>query len=229
LFFTNRQQFKQNAKHDFESLFASHDRLRPDQLTSCLQSREDKTVVATALQMPCFDIYQDQELTTHLLSNTLDSDQSLYLASGYFNLPAAYQSAILSSKNKINILCGSPESNGFYGSKGISSQIPHVYSYLALKFYQKAKTAVQMYEYFRTAWTWHSKGIWITGSPTIMTSIGSSNMNYRSVHRDLEAQLYIFTSNEHLSKQILHVIAPNLESRRSIKALLLGWSINPQE
>jgi CDP-diacylglycerol--glycerol-3-phosphate 3-phosphatidyltransferase len=65
---------------------------------------------------------------------------------------------------------------------------------------------INIYEYVRSGWTFHAKGIWMSyphkpNSPSI-TIIGSANLGERSSERDLEAQLMIVTSNAQLKKKL---------------------------
>ena len=52
----------------------------------------------------------------------------------------------------------------------------------------------------------HAKGVWCVqdGLPSL-TIIGSSNFGHRSVHRDLEFQLAIFSKNKPLQQLLLKV------------------------
>jgi CDP-diacylglycerol--glycerol-3-phosphate 3-phosphatidyltransferase len=51
----------------------------------------------------------------------------------------------------------------------------------------------------------HGKGLWYypknKKSPN-MTIVGSSNFGYRSVYRDIEAQLVIYSDNQQLQEQL---------------------------
>jgi CDP-diacylglycerol---glycerol-3-phosphate 3-phosphatidyltransferase len=81
--------------------------------------------VSVALQIPCFGITQDQQITTRLLKMSLNADY--HVAAGYLNLPDIYKPLIKHSVSPFMILTGSPEANGFFTSKGISRYIPHAY------------------------------------------------------------------------------------------------------
>ncbi|KAI8923279.1 hypothetical protein BC831DRAFT_471810 [Entophlyctis helioformis] len=61
-------------------------------------------------------------------------------------------------------------------------------------------------EYTRAGWTWHAKGLWLhetaaeNGADTrvsapYLTAIGSSNFNQRSLYRDVEAQVYVYSTH----------------------------------
>lgn len=67
------------------------------------------TVVCPMIQMGFCDIKQDETVTRKLLSS-LSNEDTLYLASGYFNLPPSYSEAILQAAGReCNILAASPE------------------------------------------------------------------------------------------------------------------------
>lgn len=60
-------------------------------------------------------------------------------------------------------------------------------------------------EYEKPGWTYHAKGLWyyLPGSDLPnLTLIGSSNFGERSVNRDLETQICLFTTNESLRKRL---------------------------
>ena len=77
----------------------------------------------------------------------------------------------------IELLTAAPESNGFYGSKGMSGLVPTAYSLLEYgtwlrltrQWYQtprqernawKQSNDKQLREYSRPGWEFHAKGIW---------------------------------------------------------------------
>ena len=66
------------------------------------------TFVYPLIQMGPYDIHQDEEVTIRLLSMSNEQDR-LYLASGYFNLPHQYSSAIMKSKGRCSVLAASPQ------------------------------------------------------------------------------------------------------------------------
>ncbi|XP_072044367.1 CDP-diacylglycerol--glycerol-3-phosphate 3-phosphatidyltransferase, mitochondrial-like [Amphiura filiformis] len=167
------------------------------------------TWIFPLVQMGPLGVTVDEEVTSGIL-NTADSDMECYLASGYFNLTRTYMDIVLRSKAKFNMLMASPQVNGFYGAKGISGFIPDSYTYIAKKFCEQRDSRgqqdrIQMYEYYKDNWTFHAKGLWIYQSGKklpFLTLMGSPNFGHRSVHRDLEAQLAIITTNGNLQKQL---------------------------
>ncbi|KAJ3260793.1 Tubulin polyglutamylase complex subunit 1 [Boothiomyces macroporosus] len=154
------------------------------------------TIISPALQIYDIGITQDENAMIELLQlSGVDFD----IAAGYLNLPNIYETILLNSKNRFNITTSAPEQNGFFNSRGISQYIPHAYSYLQYQFMRKFKdNNIKVFEYSRTGWTWHAKGLWASGKDEYMAVIGSSNLNYRSLRRDVEAQLYITTKDSKL-------------------------------
>lgn len=73
-----------------------------------MESEECDTIVYPLIQMGEYGIRQDEVVTQHLLAN-VDVDERLYLASGYFNLPDIYKTALLKSKGIITVLASSPQ------------------------------------------------------------------------------------------------------------------------
>ncbi|XP_022256654.1 CDP-diacylglycerol--glycerol-3-phosphate 3-phosphatidyltransferase, mitochondrial-like isoform X2 [Limulus polyphemus] len=181
------------------------------------------TVVYPLLQMYPLGVSQDEHVTEHLLV-TVPSGSIIKLASGYFNLTEKYEEIILqSSPAEFDLLVASPKVNGFYGAKGISGAIPDAYTHIAKKFYERVcdehqERRIRLHEYDQENWTFHVKGLWVyypgETLPSV-TLIGSPNFGYRSVYRDLEAQVAIITSNENLRKQ-LHEEQQNLYERTSL-------------
>ena len=97
---------------------------------------------------------------------------------------------------------------------------------------------VKIFEYRRPEWTWHAKGIWMQSpdQQQLLTCIGSSNLNDRSLKRDLEAQLYIITREPKLTESIrrelrdlshhsFHVSRQQLGDRKVPKLLKVATKI----
>ncbi|GAB1598081.1 CDP-diacylglycerol--glycerol-3-phosphate 3-phosphatidyltransferase, mitochondrial-like isoform X2 [Argonauta hians] len=168
------------------------------------------TFVYPLLQMGPLGIFDDEEITKHLLRSASQEDEIL-MASGYFNLTDHYLKLMLEKcPSRFKILMASPEANGFYGASGAAGAIPYLYIQVARQFHQKLcaykqQKRVQLYEYYRNKWTFHVKGLWYYISKDhlpSLTLIGSSNFGYRSVYRDLECQLAIITQNDNLRQQL---------------------------
>ncbi|XP_034830265.1 CDP-diacylglycerol--glycerol-3-phosphate 3-phosphatidyltransferase, mitochondrial [Maniola hyperantus] len=178
-------------------------------------SKLDKTVendtwVFPLLQMGEFNIMQDEQATSRILS-CVPRGSYLRLATGYFNLTENYAKILLKDcKASISLLMAHPNANGFMGAAGPAGGIPHAYSLIAQQFWQKVvdcnqSSRVQMLEYERKGWTFHAKGLWYypPGSGVPWASVvGSANLGERSVRRDLEAQAAIFTSSLDLQNRL---------------------------
>ncbi|EGF78317.1 hypothetical protein BATDEDRAFT_90813 [Batrachochytrium dendrobatidis JAM81] len=163
------------------------------------------TFAAPALQLGCVGIRYDQKAMLCALSLAREApDYHISIASGYLNFPSVYRDVLYQSKSDIEVLCSSPQANGFFNSRGISKFVPAAYSYLEWLFGQEFSkrnkwALVRIFEFYRADWTWHAKGLWMyqhadPQSPYV-TTIGSSNMNQRSLELDMEAQVYLFTRN----------------------------------
>ncbi|KAG6552434.1 hypothetical protein Mapa_005995 [Marchantia paleacea] len=187
------------------------------------ENEEDwDTYCFPTIQMGPLGIRQDEDCTVALLRG-LPSGTLLQLASPYFNLTPDYEDVLLevAEQNIVEILTASPKANGFYGSAGVSGLIPRAYSLLEQNLYERSrhrdvalqgkdtydlKNGLSIYEYERSGWTFHAKGLWCTlpgdvHGPSV-TLVGSSNFGYRSRDRDLEAQVFVMTRNPRLRGQL---------------------------
>lgn len=171
---------------------------------------EIDTWIYPLLQMHPLRIRQDENITQLILMKATPNS-TIKLASGYFNLTDQYMDIIIQgSLANYDILMASPQVNGFYGASGVAGSIPSAYTYIAKKFYerlqlQKEETRVKLMEYYKDKWTFHVKGLWyyLPGEKLPSLSlIGSPNFGYRSVYRDLEAQVAIVTHNIKLQEEL---------------------------
>ncbi|CAI2322340.1 unnamed protein product [Caenorhabditis sp. 36 PRJEB53466] len=163
---------------------------------------DSNTWIFPILQMGLLGINQEFNLLQRIFSSK-DSTIKMTMASGYFNFIEDYEDLIFDEGNyEMNILTASPFANGFYKSKGFSKYIPPLYSNICKQFLERQsrsdRSSVKLHEYFRDGWTFHAKGLWMEQGNQMTTFVGSSNYGYRSVHRDLEAQVVVVTSEEEL-------------------------------
>ncbi|KAM9831203.1 CDP-diacylglycerol--glycerol-3-phosphate 3-phosphatidyltransferase, mitochondrial [Neosynchiropus ocellatus] len=208
-----RQDFATAArKRIMEVVNSAHVR---QQLVSLSEDSDDEglsesdTWVFPLVQMKPLGIQVDEQVTKRLLTEA-QPDSTVFLTSGYFNLTRAYMRLVLGAGANYRILTASPEVNGFYGAKGVAGAIPAAYIHIARQFYNQVcrlgqEKRVHLHEYHRPLWTFHAKGLWyyLGGQARpCLTLIGSPNFGYRSVHRDLEAQVAIVTENEELQSQL---------------------------
>lgn len=114
--------------------------------------------------------------------------------------------------------------NAFYNSNGFSKHIPTLYSSLNLRSLNSFnKGLFFLREFYKERHSFHSKGIWVffkqqnpdltagkqpyCDNFDLLTVIGSSNYNERSIKRDLEMSFALFvpkTANK-LQKSLLAV------------------------
>ena len=143
------------------------------------------------------------------------------------------------------LVAASPEANGFYGSKGLSGRIPAAYTFLEKLFWNRVVekqlhtpvhsyvdvsdpmsegplAPVELREWGKYGWTYHEKGLWITGpspeqpalAPSI-TLIGSSNYGARSEKFDVECSLLITTQSPQLQDTLAKEVQEMRESART--------------
>nr|CAG4637142.1 EOG090X08SX [Ceriodaphnia reticulata] len=216
---SNRLEFTAEAKRRIGDLFEKQ--LKSTTATSLFQwpnPESHDTWIFPFVQMGQLSIYMDNLLTRQILEK-VPQNAELCLATGYFNLTQDYMNSLLeASQPNIHILMAHPLANGFFGARGFAGGIPSAYTLLAYQFYQRvlerAQAArIRLWEYQRQNWTFHAKGLWISfnrGDPRpCFTLVGSPNFGYRSVYRDLEAQLAVVTINSSLRDQ-LHQERKNL-------------------
>ncbi|XP_029954372.1 CDP-diacylglycerol--glycerol-3-phosphate 3-phosphatidyltransferase, mitochondrial [Salarias fasciatus] len=211
----NRQDFSAAARDRImEVVNTAHIRQRlanrtEDSEDEGLSEGEEDTWVFPLVQMKPLGIRVDEQVTQRLLTDA-GPDSTVFLTSGYFNLTRAYMRLVLGAGASYRILTASPEVNGFFGAKGVAGAIPAAYIHIARQFYSQVcrlgqQERVHLHEYHRSQWTFHAKGLWyyLQGQDRpCLTLIGSPNFGYRSVHRDLEAQIAIVTENEDLQNQL---------------------------
>lgn len=170
--------------------------------------QNEPTFVIPLLQMKSFAIDDDQLFTSNLLSNTTDVTE-LRVASGYFNLTNHYIDVLAKRKttSTCDVLMASEQVNSFFGSRGLIGYIPSVYTQVGREFFRTLKahqSNIKLWSFYRPNWTFHAKGLWLRFADKYMlTTIGSPNFGYRSVNRDLEAQLIIVTRDEQLKSKLV--------------------------
>ncbi|XP_061412676.1 CDP-diacylglycerol--glycerol-3-phosphate 3-phosphatidyltransferase, mitochondrial [Lethenteron reissneri] len=103
----------------------------------------------------------DEKCTLRLLSSRPHGSR-LTLATGYLNVPDSLSARLLGSRGDVSVLAASPEANGFYGASGVLGAVPHAYSLIARRFFERLHCGVAeaaMFEYKRPGWTFHAKAM----------------------------------------------------------------------
>ncbi|GMR59353.1 hypothetical protein PMAYCL1PPCAC_29548 [Pristionchus mayeri] len=170
------------------------------------ESIDGDTKVFPLIQMGMIGIDQEYQFLRKLFS-TKEPSLDMTLASGYFNATEEYENLMLNEGDyNLKILIASPDANGFAGASGLSRYIPSMYSSIAAAFLaaieKHNRKNVELVEWSRKGWSFHAKGLWCDRGNRIDTVIGSSNYGYRSLHRDLEAQIVVSTTNQNLMKRL---------------------------
>ena len=195
---------KENAKLS-SYLGPAINKLISNAMTESNEFKND-TIIFPTLQLYQHGITHDLTATLDLLTNTQLAD-TLYISSGYFNMPQLFTDTILTSKARYRILAASERANGFYAANGISRHIPTMYmqhSNLFLEQISSCNDRIKYYESMRENWSFHAKGVWYYNDDAdlpCLTLIGSPNYGYRSVWRDTELQFFIQTANLSLQRK----------------------------
>lgn len=217
----NKKTIQLRLKNQIEQLnkdyLMNENKLNKDQIHNRTMLNDEKsnndTIIYPLIQMKKFNINTDKTFTKYIFNN-LTNTSKLYLASGYFNLTKEYQQTIFRTVSKIpncsiELIMASEQVNSFYKAKGPIQHIPSVYTQLSKNFLynlnSKMLNNVKLLSYFRPSWTFHAKGLWLQESTSdyFLSLIGSPNFGYRSVYKDLELQLAIFTKDDNLIVQFL--------------------------
>lgn len=227
--YASKELFIQDMRKSINAFVARWQEQQTNRLISFDNSSDDTkdTWIFPLVQMGEFGVTQDEQVTKKFLA-TVPEGSIIRLATGYFNLTNEYAKTLLDyCKANISLLMAHPNANGFLGAAGPAGGIPHAYSLIARKFWQKVLDSkqmnrVEMLEYERPGWTFHAKGLWYyppgCGVPWA-TIVGSANLGERSVRRDLEAQAAIFTVSPelqlklHEESQLLHKYASECSSQ----------------
>lgn len=223
------------------------------------------TLVAPLLQMGQLSVTQETDMIPILIDylaamcakpGNERAFSTVDLTSGYFTLSGTYKSLVLSDRVHaagafpehapavFRLVAASPESNGFYGSKGLSGRIPGAYTFLEQRFWENVEqrglqkaiepphtdptdpvmdgpvASVELREWSKYGWTYHNKGIWITPPAQdasfrpTTTLIGSSNYGARSEKLDLECSLLISTTSPHLQSVLADEVLDMRECAR---------------
>ncbi|CRK91812.1 CLUMA_CG005437, isoform A [Clunio marinus] len=199
---SDQQKFATEAKARISSFFKeTFEKQRHE-----LDNISNDTWIFPTLEMGQLGIHHDSVVMEKIL-NVSEKGSTINMASGYFNLTEKLKDFIVKKCHAdFNIIMAHPNANGFKGSSWPSSGIPDAYTLIAKKFFNLIKeneqeNRISLFEYERSFWTYHAKGIWyypVDSSLPCMTVVGSSNYGERSLNRDLESQICLVTTNKEL-------------------------------
>ncbi|CAI7166401.1 CRE_collapsed_G0005460.mRNA.1.CDS.1 [Saccharomyces cerevisiae] len=228
-YFTNRQDryYLFKSRNFSNYYFKLHQLIILNKASQLLPTGQFSTIVYPISQFtPLFPKYNDKstEKSTilSLLSNITNNAISWTFTAGYFNILPDIKAKLLATPvTEANVITASPFANGFYQSKGVSSNLPGAYLYLSKKFLQDVSKynqdhAITLREWQRgvvnkpNGWSYHAKGIWLSTRDKsdsdnwkpFITVIGSSNYTRRAYSLDLESNALIITRDEELRKKM---------------------------
>ena len=164
-------------------------------------------------------VRHDEALTLAFLQMLRQETGTLGITSAYLNLSSSFEKALAKLPRNVDltVLTSSMESNGFYGSHGMSGNIPLAYSLLEQRLWSKICNPITannkeltnrvLREYHREGHEFHAKGIFwqpVHSTDPMVVTIGSSNFGVRSMTRDLECQAFIVTRNIKLKEMFFN-------------------------
>ncbi|CCH60975.1 hypothetical protein TBLA_0D04790 [Henningerozyma blattae CBS 6284] len=192
-----------------------------------LNENEYPTVVYPVSQFtPLFKKNQDYSTEKPSILKMLEGIEKLpkikwSFTAGYFNMHPDIKTKLLTVPAKHGcIITASPQANGFYKSKGVSSMLPDAYLLLSKKFLKDChkygmNDKIQLKEWKKgivnepNGWSYHAKGIWLSpdandneGDFPFITTIGSSNYTKRAYSLDLETDAIVMTSDPILREKM---------------------------
>ncbi|ETV99507.1 hypothetical protein H310_08181 [Aphanomyces invadans] len=154
------------------------------------------------IQFSPLEILHDEDTLSHVL-HRLPSASRIGIASGYLNFPPFLMRLLAERAFHLDVVTAAPSANGFFNGNGIKGALPMAYSLIEGEFYHRfADSPLTLREYNRDAWTFHAKGMWIQHDDEALTVVGSSNFGQRSYGRDLESQVFLYSTNSTLRSQL---------------------------
>ncbi len=154
---------------------------------------------------------EPDQVTIELLNQASNAANSSHITvcSPYLNLSADIVKSLRCFPN-LSIITAAASANAFHNSEGVSRFIPAAYECMQSELMNQLPHA-NFFNYVRSGWTFHPKGIWIErrGVP-IETIIGSSNFGVRSRVRDLEISFRINCEKNRIVGQQLQAELGNI-------------------
>lgn len=121
---------------------------------------------------------------------------TLYLSTGYLNLPSEYLN-LFKDKN-IRIYCPPSEYNLSFNIIG------KFIEYLYLYIYYRTKNILgnKIFIFYKKGFKFHKKGLWIFKGEIAIHLLGSSNFNMRSFKRDFELNYILITKDKQIKNKL---------------------------
>lgn len=163
-------------------------------------------------------------LSLYLNCSSSLKPEKIVILSPYFNpWPIFAKQSIFMGKSPVNLLTCSESSNAFFKTSGFSKLVPRLYSSLLDVFIKKmernSSSNFKVFQFAKPNSTFHGKGIEFIFKHSVTRLFGSSNFGtlslsgrcsltlegWRSVHRDIENGVWIFTRSEKIAKMFNRV------------------------
>ncbi|KAF0698748.1 Aste57867_10653 [Aphanomyces stellatus] len=160
------------------------------------------TMAIPTIQFSPLEILHDEDTLTHVL-HRLPAASHMNIASGYLNFPPFLTSLLAERQFNLDVLTAAPSANGFFTANDVKGALPMAYSLIESEFFDHFPAhQLRLREYNRDAWTFHAKGMWIQHEDEALTVVGSSNFGQRSYGRDLESQVFLYTTDTTLQANL---------------------------
>ncbi|RNF26200.1 putative phosphatidylglycerophosphate synthase [Trypanosoma conorhini] len=193
---------------------------------------EYDTFLFPTVQWARANVFHDSLVVQQLLHKAPASTR-VYLTSPYLNLYAQFVDEVLGGENRYDFITASVTTNGWRGAKGFAGYIPYFYLQLERAFYYLTREygcsdRVRVREFGVAGLTFHAKGVWFVEraeegdgdgaceaagkgvKAPYLVAYGSTNYGYRSVQKDVEAEVFLFTANgalrEALREELLFLL-----------------------
>lgn len=176
--------------HNSKDFQAAHRSLESNNM--CLPVEIPKSGVT------CFPLISLPEVPINNLLSTSQhifdacSEASVNIMTPYFNLPKILKAGRL---RDLSVYTSSTASNCFRNLPGFSGFVPFLYLSNICKHFAEHPQH-KLYEYANSVRTFHAKGLHILFTRGLLSTIGSSNWNYRSLFRDNELELLMISKDE---------------------------------
>lgn len=125
----------------------------------------DNVYIYPCVQMGAQKVMRDKNVLKTLFSlieGIKEKKSDVFLCTSYFNVSSWMKKFMLSHDQKWKILTSSPESNSFFGSKGLLAFIPELYRYNLYNLVEKSQKCklsdISAFEYKAKNMTFHAKG-----------------------------------------------------------------------
>lgn len=173
------------------------------------------TVSDTKTRLITFQQQDEIEILQNIFKSSFDE---IIFSTAYLNLTPEHISIL--KEKKLKIITSSTESNTFRYDEQFEKFVVENYIINKINAMKELKN-LDLYEYNNQDATFHCKGLWCFTEKIAYFIVGSTNFNARSIHRDIETNFLIVTTDVNLIKDFKNEIADIMKhaSQISLKSL----------